>query len=260
LVDWHNKVTLTSISSAVCEAYSEDLQIAKGATYAVGADTKSMTIVKISPDQRCLTQKFALYVTSLAAIGSSIVFVVDFHDIFICKASDFPLNSQHLLSEIEAIARLVCDETIGVLVIIAKSGLLKIVSLLDGTLRGTLDFVGMGLRTVLITETWHLIVIECELKIYIATIYGKVLKVSEIFKPIAKAVAFRILNGNDFVALFDCDGALRIFEVFYPEKMQLLTKIKNQVVALEYLRDHQAILVIEQDGRLSKLTFPQIGQ
>jgi hypothetical protein len=32
LVDWHNKVTMTSISSAVCEAHSEDLQIAKGST------------------------------------------------------------------------------------------------------------------------------------------------------------------------------------------------------------------------------------
>jgi hypothetical protein len=214
------------------------LQIAKGATYAVGAQTRSMIIVKISPDQRCLTQKFALYVTSLAVIGSSVVFVVDFHDLFICKASDFPLNTQHLLSEIEAIARLVCDPTIGLLVRTTKSVLLKTVSLLDGKPQGTLDFVGMGLRTVLIAETWQLIVVECDLKIYITTIYGTILNVSEIFKPIARAVTFRILNGNNLVAFVDCDTALRIFEVFYPEKMQLLTKIKNQVVALEYLRNH----------------------
>jgi hypothetical protein len=197
-----------------------------------------MTVVKISPDQHRLTQKFALYVTVLAAIGSSVIFMVDFHDLFISKAPDFPLNAQHLLSEIEGIARWVCDPTIGLLVILTKSGLLKTVSLLDGKLQGTLDFVGMGLRTVLMTEIWHLTVVECDLKISMATIYGKILKVSEIFKPIAWAVAFRIMNGNDFVAFVDCDTALRILEVFCPEKMQLLTNIKNQVVALECLRDH----------------------
>jgi hypothetical protein len=116
----------------------------------------------------------------------------------------------------------------------------------------------MGLSTVLIPETWHLIVVECDLKICIATIYGKFVKASDIFKPIARRVTFRILTGNDFVAFVDCDTALRIFEVFYPEKMQLLTKIKTQVVALGHLRDHQAIPVIEQDGQVSKLTFPQM--
>jgi hypothetical protein len=196
----------------------------------------------------------------LATIGSSIVFVVDFHDFFIYKASDFPLNARYLLSEIEAIAILVCDPTIGLLVITTKSGLLKTVSLLNGKLQGTFDFVRMGLRTVLITETRHLIVIECDLKIYRATIDGKILKVKEIFKHIARAATFRILNGNDFIAFVDCDTVLRIFEVFYPEKMQLLTKTKNQIVAFEYLRDHQIILVIKQDGQLSKLTFPQIGK
>jgi hypothetical protein len=196
----------------------------------------------------------------LAAIVSSIVFVVSFHDLFICKTSDFPLNARHLLSEIEGIAILVRDPTTGLLVITTKSGLLKTVPLLGGKLQGTLDFVRMGLRTVLITETWRLIVIECDLKIYRATIDGKILKVSEIFKPIARAVTFRILNGNDFVAFVDCDTVLRIVKISYPEKMQLLTAITNQVIALEYLRDHQAILVIEQDRQLSKLTFPKIGK
>jgi hypothetical protein len=105
----------------------EDLQIAKETIYAVGADTRSTTVVKISPDQRSLTQKFALYVTSLAAIGLSVVFVVDFQNLFIGKASDFSLNAQHLLGEIEAIAGLVCDPTIGLLVIVTKSGLFKTV-------------------------------------------------------------------------------------------------------------------------------------
>jgi hypothetical protein len=68
----------------------------------------------------------------LAAIGSFVV--IDFHDLFICNAFGFPLNAQQLLSEIEAITRLVCDPTIGLLMIITKSRLLKIVSLLGGKL------------------------------------------------------------------------------------------------------------------------------
>jgi hypothetical protein len=34
----------------------------------------------------------------------------------------------------------------------------------------------------------------------------------------------------------------------------------NRFRNIEYLRDHQAILVIGQDGQLSKLRFPQIGK
>jgi hypothetical protein len=256
LVDWHERVTLTLIGTASSDLYSDKLQIVQGTHWAIGVDTQSMTIFKITPDQRLLSQRFSTFVTSLATIGSSVVFVVDFHDVFICRANEFPSNARHLHGEVAPISRLVIDATLGVLVIITKSGLLKMVSLVDRRRLGQLDFVGKNLGVVLVTETWHLLVIECCLKVYVATLYGKILKTEELFKPMGLAVTFRLMSGGDFVAFVDNENALKIFEAFYPEKLQLLSRIKNPVIGLEYLREPQLILIIERDGHLSKLRFP----
>jgi hypothetical protein len=131
------------------------------------------------------------------------------------------------------------------------------VSLVDRRPLGQLDFVGKDLGIVLVTETWHLLVIECCLRVYVATLYGKILKTGELFKPMSRAVTFRLMSGGDFVAFVDNENALKIFEVFYPEKWQLLSRIKNPVMGLDYLREPQLILVIERDGHLSKLRFPR---
>jgi hypothetical protein len=256
-IDWRNQTTITPVFLNTPFPYSDELQIAAGPNYIVAYDLLFAAIMKILPDGRPETRKFSTYITAITAVGSSVLFVVDFHDVFMCLASDFPTNARHITSEKEAIDRLVADATIGVLVIVSKSGILRSMSLLDGRPLGQLDFVGQDVVTVLITEVWHFLVVGCKLKLHIATIRGKIIKSSELFKPITIALAFRIINGNDCVALVDSDCVLRLFEVIYPEKLQSIAKVRSQIVALEYLREEQAIVVIERDGSFAKVAFPQ---
>jgi hypothetical protein len=131
IVDWHDAVTATPIS--VMEyIYSHECATAAGSNYVVGYDLEHSTVVKIAPDQRCSVENFATFVTAITTIGASVIFVVDFHDIFICKASEFPAHARYMRSERESICRVLADSAIGVLVIVAKPGIMRIVSLLDG--------------------------------------------------------------------------------------------------------------------------------
>jgi hypothetical protein len=195
----------------------------------------------------------------MTTIGASVIFAVDFHDVFMCKASEFPANLWYMRSEQESISCLVADSAIGILVIVAKSGIIHIVSLLDGRQLGQLDFAGQKIDTVLVTETWHLVVVACGLEVHVVTIRGKQLKSGVLFKKMTIATAFHVVNRSDFVAFVDTDNQLRVIEVWYPDKPQTLGRVRTPVVALEYLNDDQSILLIEYDGTLSKVTFPLVA-
>jgi hypothetical protein len=258
LADWNQSLTLTPISELPIE-YSRELGLARGDTFLVAYDPQTMTIIKNSPDQRSTCHKYSIFLTSVTTFRNSVIFVVDFHDVFICKACDFPANAHHFFGEIEPIARIVADSGVGILVVLLRSGKVKVMSLFDGRVFGEINFIGQTIKTILITEVWHLIVLEVGLDLHVATMHGKILKTVQLFKPIETAITFRILNGNDFVAFLDGDKKFQLFEVLYPEKLHVVGKTKADAVALEYLRAQQMILLIESNGVFSKVPFPIIG-
>jgi hypothetical protein len=258
LADWAAQITLTPMAD-VARQYSPELVIARGETFIVGYDSQTLTVFKAAPDQRTHAHNYAVALTSATVFQDSVVFVVDFHDVFIGPAADFPDTARHFCGEIEPIARIVADACVGILVVQMRSGRLKIMSLIDASVFGEMGFDGQHIGTILITEVWHLIVLEVGLDLHIATIYGKVLKTVQLFKPIERAITFRICNGNDFVAFVDGDRKFQLFEVLHPEKLQIVGKTKADLVALEYLRAQQLILLIESNGMFSKVPFPVSG-
>jgi hypothetical protein len=258
LADWNQQITLTPISDFSCE-YSSELALSQSETFLIGYDPRTMTVFKSSPGQRVTCHNYSVFLTALAVFRNSVIYVVDYHEVFISRACDFPVNGHHFFGEIEPIDRIVADPGVGILVIVTRSARIKVLSLFDGRLFGELNFAGQSVRAILITEVWHLIVLEVGLDLHIATMHGKVLKTVQLFKPIEKAITFRIANGNDFVAFVDGDHKFQLFEVLYPEKIQVIGKARGDAVALAYLRGHQMIVLVEKNGLISRVPFPVLG-
>jgi hypothetical protein len=260
LTDWRTDTSLSKIQSLQNVEYSDELQIVVGENFLVGYDNGTMTVFKVAPDQHCIVHNFSLFVTAMAAFGSSIIFVVDFHDIFIAPAATFPADRRLFLSHTEAITRIVIDSTIGVVIVVTQHGKLRILSLLDGSSLGELDFNGRPVETVLVTENWHFILVESELKLYISTLRGTICKTQELFKPMVKATVFRTRNGHDYCAYVDSVGVLNVFEALYPDNATEFARLSDDIVALQYLRDQSFLLAVRKNGRVTIVPLEQIGE
>jgi hypothetical protein len=256
-VDWGFRAKKTVVFARTDVIYSSDLVLRAGETYVIGYDTRTMMAIKVSPDAIFFRETFSVYITGFVTFGLSVIFAVDWHDVFVCKASRFPANAWLLFSEQEGIDRLVADVTIGVLLILTKRGKLKVFSVLTKQLIGQLDFSGAPVGIVLVTETWHLILVECDQTWYLATIEGKVLKKSRSVRPIAAAVAFGAMSGGDFVTFIDRDGAVSVADVWAMDTGQTAVKIRAEIVAIDYIKSHHLVVVIDRGGCLTTFAFPQ---
>jgi hypothetical protein len=202
------------------------LSLTVGEDFIIGFDPAEMKVCRLSPDHQFSTAPCTANITAITTYDSgSVIFVIDRHDVFITRAGDFPGNARFLFSEVERIERVVVDPTIGIVAVLRFDGRVEMISAVDGALVGTLDFKGAEVRALVITETWHLVVVECNLKIVIASVTGVILKTREIYKRLMLAITFRIGNGNDFVAYLDGEKTLGLFEAFYPEKSNTIGRL-----------------------------------
>jgi hypothetical protein len=84
------------------------------------------------------------------------------------------------------------------------------------------------------------------------------LKTKDLFKPIWIALAFRIPNGDDFVAYVDSEKTLCIFEAFYPEKTQVVGRLKDNPLRMQYLREARWVVAFGKNGCFAKSCFPEM--
>jgi hypothetical protein len=155
--------------------------------------------------------------------------------------------------------RIVADTTIGILVCLTKSGIVKTVSLLTGDVLGQIDFHGDVVNTILITQSWHLVVIECDKTWHFATIRGDIVKRSPLYKQIATATTFRGPSGHDYVAFVDRERFLHVTDALHSGSLQTVGKIKGDGVAIDYIRTHQLVVAIDTAGVVTTFRFPGGG-
>jgi hypothetical protein len=72
-----------------------------------------MNVVKNSPDQRTVSHNSAVFPTSVTVFCNSVIDVVDYHDVCVP-------HLHRLFGEAEAIARVVADSCVGILITLAK--------------------------------------------------------------------------------------------------------------------------------------------
>jgi hypothetical protein len=125
---------------------------------------------------------------------------------------------------------------------------------------GEVDFGGEVVRTILITELWHLVIVECDMTWCIVTVHGVVVKRVQVFKQIAAAVTFRVPSGEDYVVFVDRERLLYFAEALHPESCQIIGKVTGEVVALEYIRERFLIVAVDRAGVLTLCTFPEFGR
>jgi len=240
--------------------FTDELHIAIGENYIVGYDAGTATVYKLTPDNRFVRGTFCMHITAIAAFDSSVVFVVGFHDVFIARAGDFPGGERLLFSDADRVVKIIADCAIGIIAVLTSESKLKTVAAAVGRQLGEIDFKGEPVHALVIAETWHVIVVQSNLSLIVATMHGVVLKQRTLYKPIRCAIAFRIANRNDFVAYVDSEGMLAIFEVMYPEKALVVGKLKDEVVRMQYLREQRWVVALQKNGCFARSSFPQIGQ
>jgi hypothetical protein len=255
-IDWEVGPAKNPVVALTDLSYSRSLDIRSGEDFVIGYDNCTSTVLKIEADGRVLRQTVHLFFTAVCGFGQAVLFVIDYSDVFIAHVSDFPDQAQRLFSELEGIDRIVTDTTIGNLIILTKSGTIKVRSLLTNEVLGEMDLRGKIVKTILVTKLWHLIIVECDQTWQIATMCGKVIQQTQIFKQIAVAVTFAGPREEDYVAFVDRERVLHIVEVFHPENLQALGKIKGDALAINYVRPHQLVTAIDSAGVVTAFRFP----
>jgi hypothetical protein len=252
--DWKRGLSKSPI--VVDVSYSRDLVIHCGENFAIGCDNRIGMILTIDSEGKILRQTVQLFLTAISGFGRTVIFVIDYSDVFIVRFSEFPNNGRFLFSEIEGIDRIVADRMTGNLIVLTKSGKIKVRSIITTEVFGEIDFKGETVKTILVTKSWHLIIIECDMTWYIATLRGKIIKEEQVFKQIAVAVTFPGLYGEDYVAFVDKEKILRIVNPLHLEDLQTLGKIKGEAVVIDYVQKYQLVVVIDNVGVLTTFRFP----
>jgi hypothetical protein len=85
LANWKQCITLTAMSDFACES-SERPALSCGEAFFIGYDPQTMTVVKSSPDQRTAAHNYAVFLTGVTVFRKSVIDVVDYHDVFVCRA------------------------------------------------------------------------------------------------------------------------------------------------------------------------------
>ena len=102
---------------------------------------------------------------------------------------------------------------------------------------------------LLITESWGFVVLQTEEHLYVYNFNGTFVKQAPFNAKIRYWSSFTTLSDFDYIVYADVDGAVRYFEVFYPDKHVDVGTFQD-VLSMQYDSVSSTLLIVQADGTL----------
>jgi hypothetical protein len=197
-------------------------------------------------------------VTHIAAMGNTVVYVVDWHLIVSSPAHEFPFRRRTIAAEVERITQLQTIPAFSVIVYVTEGGRLVILSARKAKLLGTIQFRNEIVEKLLITESWGFIICKTNKNCYTYSLSGTLLSQVE-FPNVILAWTCYTVSGCDIVVLIDVDFRIMRYEAFHAEQLEQIKIIKKAILTLKVNRQKDVLVLIASDGRAVFLPLPLIG-
>ena len=238
------------------KCYHDSMKVAVGENYLVACDPEGMAFIKLAPDHTVLAGNLAIPVSALAPFGSSVVSVVDDHDIYIADACDFPLDMHPIFHEEERITSVVVDGS-GIMALLTSSSKIIVVDIHQSQKLCEI-FVGIDdVHGLCISKTCNCVLFQSGTRIYVFSFSGKQLhNPVDIFKPVTSMTVFTALCEIDYCAVVDSTNVAMVFNVSNPEEMILLGPLEQHVVSVYYDEAERQVLILDAMGHLNVYEFP----
>jgi hypothetical protein len=195
-------------------------------------------------------------VTHMRPLGNSVVFVIDSSVVAICPATLFPHRRWTIASEADRITLLQTSAAYSVVVYATEFAKVVILSAFDGVVLGKIEFNDEIVQNLLVTECWGFVLVKTNCAVYVFSMTGLQLARVDWAKVVVDWISYQAENA-DMVMVLGAGMKLSMFEAFRPQKIEKLTKFREDIVAMRADGVKRVLALLTAGGKLMLLPLPQ---